>query len=960
MIGADVHQRTGYRIQSEEGGMNGSHPNSAEEDDDDLSPVSGEARPLPPRVLVDPGHFKYNRKICLAAIPCLLLILAICGEALLLLVSAGIALILIVDTGSNNQRTLVVFMMIFVPCHVTILYFTFPLIWVSYINIILLALMNSFILLSGAWAVLQIAIFRMQEPEVCVFLEQILFTLYPGLSACLMTWAVATIIPLKFLSIVLLFISFALFQVFLTPTISSFKPSMTTEGEDTDILHHTHIIAVAIVFNSLPLAVHGLIGVYQVSLIGIVQFGFICEVLLLLTTSVLLTTLLSTRHIADIYGLSYSFVVKVRSVCGVLAVLLSYPVLRHLGVDSHFLEWLPLVITAYAIYGGLLSYKQYKARNNCYMPSLFLLTLSSLMSVAWSLKLPWRLSYTFLFGLSQSQVFVMMILNSIVCLTTAYTAFHCSQQILTSMILIQTSMFIGGEVILFESRLYDWHTFLLTTVAALYTLHRCQISKLLSDNIACACMSAHITKSLIAMMFIFIHQSHGFSYLNIITLYFFVFMTIKMLLCKPGDNTTVNQVILGIFLMSLSVMMNVVPFFYILTSYIFGVDASMSDVIGLCSILCGVLTVASGVLHLPSENRILHVGIVEICTGILCMVTQPSFTVSWYGLFQLLEFLSFLCTIILLSGDYIKSIIHLLVISTVVGNFPGLQAAFYLYPDGIPPMLSAIIYCLVADCLCFIIFCIAKAYHLKQRLESSLIYSCITLEILNVLSIVADLIMKDKKDSWLLVPAWKIFLCSNLAVCLSMKFLISQTSEIIPIHGKEDKEISYIPLVGNITAVKSFILLCLLSPTHGFLHDIWCCGATIVLSCIQKDMIVLYNLKNENQTTVTKMAAVTVLVLGTLYRSDLWHATSWSFIRAGLEVLLTVLCLPLYYALWGVLWNARVPVPEVVVVFILPLHFAFILYGSSYTSWAMAATGLFSSIWMASTSFRLKPNSGFV
>lgn len=39
---------------------------------------------------------------------------------------------------------------------------------VSVVNLLLMIMMNSFILLTGGWILLQMIIFRKQEPEVCV------------------------------------------------------------------------------------------------------------------------------------------------------------------------------------------------------------------------------------------------------------------------------------------------------------------------------------------------------------------------------------------------------------------------------------------------------------------------------------------------------------------------------------------------------------------------------------------------------------------------------------------------------------------------------------------------------------------------------------------------------------------------------------------------------------------------
>ena len=55
----------------------------------------------------------------------------------------------------------------------------------------------------------------------------------------------------------------------------------------------------------------------------------------------------------------------------------------------------------------------------------------------------------------------------------------------------------------------------------------------------------------------------------------------------------------------------------------------------------------------------------------------------------------------------------------------------------------------------------------------------------------------------------------------SCDIAVLQTAEYIPLHEKEDKEVPYLPLVGNITTVTSFLFLCLLGPAKGLLYDIW-------------------------------------------------------------------------------------------------------------------------------------------
>lgn len=55
----------------------------------------------------------------------------------------------------------------------------------------------------------------------------------------------------------------------------------------------------------------------------------------------------------------------------------------------------------------------------------------------------------------------------------------------------------------------------------------------------------------------------------------------------------------------------------------------------------------------------------------------------------------------------------------------------------------------------------------------------------------------------------------------SCLYFLLQTSEYIPLHEKDNREIPYLPLVGNITTITSFFFLCLLGPATGLLYDIW-------------------------------------------------------------------------------------------------------------------------------------------
>jgi hypothetical protein len=53
------------------------------------------------------------------------------------------------------------------------------------------------------------------------------------------------------------------------------------------------------------------------------------------------------------------------------------------------------------------------------------------------------------------------------------------------------------------------------------------------------------------------------------------------------------------------------------------------------------------------------------------------------------------------------------------------------------------------------------------------------------------------------------------------------------------------------------------------------------------------NLREDNQTTATKITSIAVLIIATLYRSDLWnYKSAWMFARCITEVLIVLSSIP--------------------------------------------------------------------
>ncbi|KAJ8315136.1 hypothetical protein KUTeg_007286 [Tegillarca granosa] len=221
-------------------------------------------------------------------------------------------------------------------------------------------------------------------------IEQFMFSIYPGISAVMLTWAAGTVIPIKYTPLMLISIGFIFQQIFMIPTTSSFKKRDKKDDEDLDILSYLQIGAIAAAYCVVPALLQLFIGIYRFSFLGIFHFGFMVELLFLMSVTVFLTTLMSIRPLIEAAGMQFSILIKIRWISGAIATILCYPYLIDIGISSHFLPWLPAAIAVYSTFGALLGYKKYRGSANiCF-------GLALLFSVVWAAKLPWRITYPFL------------------------------------------------------------------------------------------------------------------------------------------------------------------------------------------------------------------------------------------------------------------------------------------------------------------------------------------------------------------------------------------------------------------------------------------------------------------------------------------------------------------------------------------------------------------------------------
>lgn len=208
------------------------------------------------------------------------------------------------------------------------------------------------------------------------------------------------------------------------------------------------------------------------------------------------------------------------------------------------------------------------------------------------------------------------------------------------------------------------------------------------------------------------------------------------------------------------------------------------------------------------------------------------------------------------------------------------------------------------------------------------------------------------------LPVWKLSAVTAAVVSFSLKILSTTNDLLIPlVEEKTDtKRLLRLPLIGNVSCMVALSLCCALSPVKGLLHDIWCCGASLLLLCLQKDGKFIANIKKENQIVPTIFTCIIILLTSSICRSDLWDSSGLSLLRSLIEIF-TILCtLPKYYILWGILWQDKLIMSEQWVVFLVPLHGVYLLYGSSFSSQALALVGLYSGIWMMVMRLPLTPH----
>ncbi|KAK7503200.1 hypothetical protein BaRGS_00005465 [Batillaria attramentaria] len=845
------------------------------------------------RKVVDPGPFRYNKRIFFTALPCLLLMLVMAGETFLLISTLGtMVIILMTQMGEDtSRRCVVVFALLFIPCHILMVVTVLPLIWLSAWNLVLVGLVNMFCILTGGWIILQFPAFRMEETALCATVEQLLFTMYPCVCSALVTWVLSIVVPLLMTPFIFLALWFVCLQLYLLPAASSFK-SVEEVDEDTNVLQQPTVILIVVAYMLSGPLLHVCIAAFSSASGGLFTLTSLSVLLTLISVGVFLTTLLSLRQLCEYLGWSHMVVVRARWVSGAAATLLCYPVLQELGLASHFLPWLPVAIATFAAFGLVLAHKFGK------IWSLALMFGLSILLCFWLSSLPWGLthfSFYFLAVVPINMFYVFVGSNFIMCLLTIYSAWHGPKEVFGFLVLLQSAGMTVCEIALYQAELYSFIGFQLTGVTAAYTIYRLSVAEKLARKNAIFSSAIHLTKM------------------------------------AAGQH-------LSLLLLSLAVSGQ--SFLLPVAFYLLQRGPSIADLVGLWYGFGGVLVLFYALQHGESAgtfDQMLRVCGVLGGVGAVVTVMQPQFQLSLFAVFQWSEVFSILLLAAILATKVDPSLTQMLISSALLGVCPGIHTALLLYAESVTVLHCVILVCIICILLAFLNI-LVKITEVSDATE----------KVIELGHFVCVVELKEGECCGRGVKhVWRQVAC-QIRVCQIVNIMTDSKLLELPAWRVALVVTTLIAVILKSLAVK-------LGEQDGLLYDLWCCVASVILTCLQRDSLLLSSLSPSNRATPTVMAALGTLVISTLLRSRFWRFDGLLLGFFGICELLSVLfSLPVYVVLFGIMWKGEIW-SEKAVVFTMPLNALVFLFGSSYTAWMLSVAGFVCGIGMMMLKLPLLP-----
>ncbi|CAG5134349.1 unnamed protein product [Candidula unifasciata] len=900
--------------------------------------------------LVDPGPFRYNKRIFMTSLPALLLVLALGGETLVLMVAVGTALIAVMAQLGDSRRCVIIFVIIFIPTHVYVLASVVPLLWLSLWHFFLVALINLFVVLTAGWVLLQFKAFRMEEPTLAVMTEQLLFTAYPFICTCLVCWALATVMSVSVIPTVFSFMWFVLLQLYLLPIVSSFK-TQAAGDDNLDVVQVPVVVATVIVFVLLGPILQILLSALSVDTPAVLSVIFFVHLIFMMSLTLFLSTLLSIRQIFEYLGLPYSTAVYVRWGSGVSCTLLCYPVLQAFGLDSHFLPLLPVAIGIFAALGVVLAFK----KRRVVMAVLAVVLVTSLVAlfILWIQGMPHNLKHYFIGMFPLNAFYLMICVNFLLCLLCLWMATVDARDMFGALLVLQAIVLTVCEISLHSTNLYSTSRLQLTSVTASYTIHRLHVAEKISRKATVASSAVHVAKSLASAMSLIIDRNNGeITFLEMAALGLMIYVVLSVFVYGvTGDKSGFE--IASQLLMLLGVLaVNSHHFLLPLSMLMFQGSASYTDVIGLwCMLGGGLALLYSRTISSVHTRQVLKLALILGVMGIVIIVVHPPLSFTAYSVFQWLEIISIFILAVILSLKVELSPQMVVVISHVLAVCLGLRICIYLWAE--VTLLYAVL-CVVDSIavliLVFVCVVITEMTDISDRIMKISIATAVSCSICLLIADVVGYFSSSPSHmplSLLQLPAWKAVLVTFLLVSVILKVVHSTKGpDKLPMTSEDSPGRVTLPLIGNLCTVITFLVACSQGPADPTLHDLWCCAWTVVLACLHQDTIFLRNLAGSKQASPIIMASVATLVISTIIHSRLWLLACASSIIGGFtEVLLVFLTFPVFYAAWVILWEGKV-VFEPAVVFLTPYSLLLVMLATTYTAWILAAACLVMGFWM--------------
>ncbi|RUS76742.1 hypothetical protein EGW08_015498, partial [Elysia chlorotica] len=893
-----------------------------------------------PKILVDPGPFRYNQRVFVTALPAMVLVMALGGETLVLMGAIGITAVTIVSQLGDGRRSVIAFVVIFIPSHIYIIASVLPMLWLSVWHSLLLLLINVFVILTACWIILQFKAFRMEEPSLCAIAEQMLFTVYPLVCTSLLCWGLGAVLPVTVIPTIFSLIWFVLLQLYLIPTLSSFR-SQATSDESLDVIQIPIVVATVIVFVCLGPFLFVFLSLIipsagSFSVMSLVHFMFI------LSLTLFLSTLLNIRQIFEYLGLPFTTAIYVRWASGVLCTSICYPVLKAYGFDSHFLPLLPVAIAIFATLGVVLAFK----KRRVIMAGLAFVLITSLIGlfVLWIQRMPHNLQHFFMGMFPLNGFYILMCAHFLLCLLCLWTSSMDANDSLGILLVIQALALCVCEVSLHNADLYSTTLLQLSGLTATYMAYRMHLVGKVSHGMAVMATTIHVGKALASATAKVLDGSGGgrITLYGLVALCCITYAVASVFVFRSNHQSPLPsvQIAKDVFMLLSALAVNCHHLLLPVAMLMFQGSQSYTNVIGLWCMFGGGLVLlysqavvgggGAGDAQNSMSQHVLKLALSLASMGVVVMVVHPHLSLSFHSLFQWVEIVSLFLLVAVISTRPKLSPNGMILLLLCLSICPGLRACLNLWLELHIP--NAVLCVAISGSLFILIFVCVLIQEMTEASDKIMKYSITTallscmmlfgLDLANYLSLPAN---SPEQMSLFALPVWKALLVTGAVLSLVLKAVLTvkgpdklpTTSESEGNGGKMS-----LSLMTNCITVFTFLVACTQGPDDSTLHDLWCCGCSIILACLQRDSFLLSHLNGgEQQAAPTVATSGFVLCLATILRSRLWWkvwpAGTLSLIGGVFEVILVLALAPIFYCVWALLWSGEI-VSEPAVVFLTP------------------------------------------